>query len=170
MERELAAYCSGELDPAARDRVRLHLEVCAGCRAELAREREIREVLGSLPRGSFPPELAHRIEAATWGPAPAAPAAGRRTRLTAALILAAAGLAAALLLPGPRTAFGPKQVWTKEEIAEGRREVMFTLALTSQVIDRTRRDAVVEVFADKLPHAIDESFKMVKPTISGGKE
>ena len=88
--------------------------------------------------------------------------------MTAVLVLAAASLAVALLVPALRPVSGPDHAWTEEEIATARQEVMFTLALTARVIDRTQKDAVVDVFADKLPRAIKESFKLVKPTISGG--
>ncbi|MEN8007528.1 MAG: zf-HC2 domain-containing protein [Candidatus Krumholzibacteriota bacterium] len=168
IELELAAFCSGELDPAERKLVQDHLNRCADCRAELAREMNLRATLGSLPRATAPAGLAERI---LEDPAPAAEhRSSRRTgrRRLAAMGLAAAGLAAVLLLPVLHTGPAPEQTWTDQEIAAARQEVLYTLALTAKVIDRTQRDTVIEIFADKLPHAIDESFKAIKPTTSGG--
>ena len=168
IELELAAYCSGELDSSARDTVRLHLDECAACRAELGREMELRGALGSLPKAEVPDVLEHRIRAATVQATVPFPLRRSRGRLTAGLVLAAASLAIALLVPALRPGSGPDRAWTEEEIAAARQDVMYTLALTARVIDRTQKDAVVDVFADKLPRAINDSFKMVKPTTSGG--
>ncbi len=168
IELELAAYCSGELDPAGMDMVRRHLAGCALCREELGRELEIRGILGTLPEHEFPEDLEHRIKAAALRPVASIPPARHRRRMTAVLVLAAASLAVALLVPALDPVSGPDQSWTEEEIAAARQEVMFTLALTAKVIDRTQKNTMVDVFADKLPHAIDESFKMVKPKTPGG--
>ena len=169
IELELVAYCSGELDPAEQDMIRNHLDGCASCQAELGREMEIRDILGSLPKNGIPDALERRIKATAHHSVETIPSAGNRKRMTAVLVLAAASLAVALLVPTLRPVSGPDQAWTAEEIAAARQEVMFTLALTAKVIDRTQKNAVVDVFADKLPHAINESFKMVKPKTSGGK-
>ncbi len=168
IELELVAYCSGELDTAEQEMVRRHLDGCASCREELGREMELRGILGSLPVKEFPHALELRIKATAIQSVETTPAVRNRKRMTAVLALAAAGLAVALLVPALRPVSGPDQTWTEQEIAAARREVMFTLALTAKVIDRTQKDAMVDVFADKLPHAIDESFKMVKPKTSGG--
>ncbi len=169
IELELVAYCSGELDPAEKGMIRNHLDGCASCRAELDREMELRRILGSLPKENIPDVLDSRIMAAANPSVATLPAGRSRKRLTAGLALAAASLAIALLVPTLRPGSEPEQAWTQEEIATARQEVMYTLALTAKVIDRTQKDAVVNVFADKLPRAINESFKMVKPTTSGGK-
>lgn len=168
IELELVAYCSGELDPAERDQVRRHLDDCSGCREELNREMEIRQTLGTLPLHAAPLNLEHRIREAATQPGATRTRIGNRGRFTAGLALAAASLAIALLVPALRPAQGPDQDWTEAEIATARQEVMFTLSLAAKVIDRTQKNAVVNVFADKLPRAIDDSFKMVKPTNSGG--
>ncbi len=168
IELELVAYCSGELDPAGMDTVRRHLDGCALCREELGREMEIRGILGSLPQEECPEALERLINAAAPRSVTSISSARNRRRMTAVLVLAAASLAVALLVPALDPVSGPAQSWTEEEVASARQEVMFTLALTVKVIDRTRKDTMVDVFADKLPHAIDESFKTVKPKTSGG--
>lgn len=162
IELEIVAYCSGELEPAERDMVRQHLDGCPACRAELGQEMELRRTLGTLPAEAAPAVLEQRIKAATRRPE------RNRRRLTAALALAAASLAIALILPAMRPAGESDGTWSDAEIAAARQEVMYTLALTARVIGRTEKTAVVDVFADKLPRAIDQSFKMVKPTTSGG--
>ena len=175
IELELVAYGSGDLSPADRDRVRNHLDSCDECRAELVREMNLRETLAGLPRASAPvglDDLIHR----------AIPSAGNRTgsrkeryRLVTAFAVVAASLALAFILPALRPTSGPaptasdgQQAWTEREIAVGREEVMFSLSLATRILDRTQKDAVIEVFSDRLPRAVNESLKLIKPTNSGG--
>jgi anti-sigma factor RsiW len=175
IEIELAAYAGGELGSAERKRVRSHLDGCAECRAELAREMNLRETLGALPTANVPADLDDRIRAAIQPAGNGIPSRRYRHRLAAALTVAAAGLALALILPALRPAavpepiaVGPRRTWTHEEITAAREEVMFSLALTARVLDRTQKDAVIEVFANQLPHLVNRSLKFVKPTTSGG--
>ena len=91
-----------------------------------------------------------------------------RHRLAAAITVAAAGLALALILPKPDQDSSPQQTWTDMEIAVAREEVMFTLELTAQVLDRTQKNAIIEVFANQLPNSVNESLKLNKPETSGG--
>jgi len=175
IEIELAAYAGGELDSAESRRVRSHLDGCAECRAELAREMNLRETLGALPTANAPTDLEDRIRAAIQTAGNGVPSRWHRHRLAAALTVSAAGLALALILPALRPASGPESItvgptrtWTDEEITAAREEVMFSLALTARVLDRTRKEAVIEVFANQLPGAVNRSLKFVKPTTSGG--
>jgi anti-sigma factor RsiW len=168
IELELAAYGSGELGPTEQDLVRNHLDHCPACRGELAREMNLRDTLGSLPMASAPVDLNNRINSAVF-PTGKNPGALRgRVRLASAVTLVAASLAVVLLLPALRPVSNPDPTWTQEEIAAARQDVVFTLALTAKVINRTQKDAVVDVFADRLPNAINESFKKAKLTTSGG--
>ena len=175
IEIELAAYTGGELGPAEHELVRGHLDGCAECRAELAREMNLRETLGTLPTADVPADLDVRIRAAIQSAGNGLPSRRYRHRLAAALTVAAACLALALILPALRPAagpepiaVGPRRTWTDQEIAAAREEVMFSLALTARVLDRTQKDAVIEVFANQLPHAVNRSLKFVKPKTSGG--
>ena len=168
MELELAAYAGGELDPAQRGRIGSHLDGCAGCRAELAREMTLRETLGGLPTATPPADFDDRILAAI-------PAAGadshswwHQNRLAAALTAVAAVVAVVVILANPGRNSGQQQIWTDGEIAAAREEVMFSLALTARVLDRTQKEAIIEVFANQLPNSVNESLKIVKPTTSGG--
>jgi hypothetical protein len=73
-----------------------------------------------------------------------------------------------LLLPNMRQAADPEPAWTAAEMASARQDVRYTLALTAKVINRTQKETMVEVFADRLPNAINDSFKKVKLTNTGG--
>jgi anti-sigma factor RsiW len=166
IELELVAYCSGELDLVERDLVERHLDGCASCREELARETRLRSTLGKMPAQACPEILVSRIEAAAAPLGSVAAIPRQRSRwLPTLAFAAAAGLALVLLLP----ASGPQQEWTEQEIAAARKDLMYTLALTAEVFDRTQKNTMIEVFADKLPHAINKSFKKMKPTTTGGK-
>ncbi len=168
IELELAAYAGGELDPAQQKLVASHLDGCAGCRAELAREMTLRETLGGLPTAIPPVDFDNRIMAAI-------PTAGtdshswwRQNRLAAGLTAAAAVMAFVFILGNPGQDSGPQQTWTDREIAAAREEVMFSLALTARVLDRSQKNVIIEVFANQLPNSVNESLKRIKPTTSGG--
>ncbi|MCK9996852.1 MAG: zf-HC2 domain-containing protein [Candidatus Krumholzibacteria bacterium] len=168
IEIELAAFAGGELGPTEREQVRCHLNECAECRAELAREMTLRETLGGLPGASSPVNLDNRIRAAVHAAEPDSPSLWSRYRLGTAITIAAAGLALALILPNPGRGPAPQQSWTDKEIAAAREEVVFSLALTARVLDRTQKSAIIEVFANQLPNSVNESLKLNKPAISGG--
>jgi anti-sigma factor RsiW len=166
IELELGAYAGCELDNGTRVMVRAHLESCASCREELAREKHLHRTLRTIPTVSAPPELESRIQLAIQAGRPARKPVWKTHRLTAAVMLAAASLAVALLVPGLLTSPAPE--WSEQEIAAGRQDVMYTLVLTAKILDHTRKDTLVDVFADKLPQAINDSFKMTKSNNSGG--
>ena len=168
IEIELAAFAAGETDPVERDQVRSHLDECAGCRAELAREMNLRETLARLPAASAPANLDHRIRTAIQTARADSRSRRSRHRLAAAVTVVAASLALALILPKPGQESSPQQTWTDMEIAAAREEVMFTLGLTAQVLDRTQKEAIIEVFANQLPNSVNESLKLDKPETSGG--
>ena len=168
IEIELAAYAVGELDPVDHETVRSHLDGCAECREELAREMTLRETLGGLPTACAPATLDNRIMAAIHTSESDSRSRWSRHRLAAAITVAAAGLALALILPKPGQDSSPQQTWTDMEIAAARDEVMFTLGLTAQVLDRTQKNAIIEVFANQLPNTVNESLKLNKPETSGG--
>lgn len=168
IEMELAAYASGELEPAGRESVRRHLDGCTECRAELAREMILRETLGGLSEASPPAILDTRIMGAVHTAGTDSRSRWSRHRLTAAITVAAASLALALILPYQGRDSAPQQTWTDMEIAAARQEVIFTLGLTAQVLDRTQKNAIIEVFANQLPNSVNESLKLAKPETSGG--
>ena len=168
IERELSAYLRGDLAPESKKLVRDHLDRCPPCRAELVRETNLGQVLASLPRPDAPAELESRLATEINSADGLGHRRAGRGRLTAAVLAAAACLAVALLVPSLRPGYQPPPTWSEQEIAAGRRDVLYSLALTAHILDRTRKEAVVEVFADRLPRAINESLKTVKPNNSGG--
>ncbi len=168
IEIELAAYAAGEIDPAEREKVRCHLDGCAECRAELGREITLRETLGGLPAATTPAILEHRIRAAVHTAGADSHSRWSRHRLVAAIAVAAASLALVLILPNAGRESSPQQTWTDMEIAAAREEVMFTLGLAARVLDRTQKNAIIEVFANQLPNSVNESLKLSKPETSGG--
>ena len=168
IEIELAAYAAGELGPVELGQVRDHLDGCSGCRGELARENTLRETLGGMPAASAPMNLDSRIRSAIRTSGAESHSRWYRHRLAAAITVAAASLALALILPNMDRDSTPHQTWSDMEIAAAREEVMFTLGITTQVLDRTQKNAIIEVFGNQLPNSVNESLKLIKPATSGG--
>ncbi len=141
---------------AAAGEVARHLDGCRSCRAELAREQELRATLGSLPTVACPSGIGDFVPArAARRPA--------RGRIWGWSLAAAAGVAAVMLgVLYPRDQ-EPRRTWTEAELAEARHDMITTLSLTADAIDRGRRAAVVEVFGERLPRAVTGSLKLRSP-------
>lgn len=63
MQRRLAAYCGGDLEPTERQQLEQHLADCPACRAELADLQTTVRLLRSTPEVEPPPWLTGRIMA-----------------------------------------------------------------------------------------------------------
>lgn len=162
---ELAPYAAEELDAGTRASVAEHLADCPDCRRELARERDLRRSLASLPPLACPPEVGRRVLAAVA----AEQAAARRRRWTAGagVGLAAAALAGALLLrPGAPVA--PTTTYSPEQIAAARRELIQTVTLTARVLDQAGRGTIANVFSERLPAAVAGSLRLLDDPTRGG--
>jgi len=153
---ELAAYDSDELDAAGTAAVERHLDGCRACRTELRYEREIRASLGALPTAACPPGVGDFVPSAP-------PRRVARKRVWSWSLAAAAALVAAVLGGLATRAPSPQPNWTDAELAAARQEMIFTLSLTADAIDRGRRAAVVEVFGERLPRAVTGSLKLKSP-------
>lgn len=163
----LTEYAAGDLDPATNDTVRLHLDGCAGCRAELQREFQLRELMGALPVRYLP------LDVADLAPAPSqvAGTAGRLRRWLAPSAAIAAMLALVLLAgrfgPGPdrkpqpalRAEAPASSRWSEQDVERAQDQVEYTLALTARLLKRSEQSTVQEVFGNHLPRAITDSLR-----------
>lgn len=173
-DMQLAAYAAVELSEPELGAVRDHLARCGKCRAELAREQELRAVLGSLPAAICPAAVSDAVtqRISTGQSRRSAPLTDRSragARWPAALGLVAAAILAILLVPGllresppagpPAAGIGePGEPFSRAEIEQARREFIMTLALAADVLDRSRDRTVVDVFGAQLPRAISSSL------------
>jgi anti-sigma factor RsiW len=152
---QLTEYAAGDLSPPAAAVVARHVDACPACRRELELERSLRATLGSLPVAACPAGIGG------FTPAAAGPSR-RRTRWPWGVgIAAAAGLAAVLV--GGFLDRGPAPEFTAAEIAAARQDVAYTLGLAARVLERSQREAVVDVFGDTLPRAVTGSLKLKSP-------
>jgi anti-sigma factor RsiW len=174
IEIQLTAYAAGELDAQDAALVAAHLAACSACREEVARETLLRRTMGSLPDQPCPAGVSRELndlDASRRRPRDHRTA---RSHWPGGLGLVAAAVLAIVLLPGllrqpeaePEVAV-PVQRWTNEEIADARKDMLYTLALTAAVLDRTSKSAMADVFGDRIPQAVTGSFK-VKSTTRGG--
>lgn len=166
---QLTAYAAGELTEPDLGAVESHLKRCADCRAELAREKELRDLLGGLPTADCPDTVTHFLKGAV--PSDEDKSSERRFGWwPAGLGMIAAALLAVLLIPGLLN--NPDQTddllaqaqidaheYTAAEISQARRDVIATLALAADVLERSRENTVVDVFGARLPRVINGSLR-----------
>lgn len=161
IELELAGFAAGELDPGPAGQVARHLAGCAGCRDELARELRLRGTLAGLPLVAAPDRLG-ALEAT-------GPRRRRRPWVHPGLGgLAAAAVLLALLagLPGPAPVV---TAYTPDQVAAARRDAAWTLVLAARILERSERNALFDVFGQRLPRAVAESLGGPAPTPEGGQ-
>ncbi len=163
---QLTAYAAGELTEPDLGAVENHLKRCADCRAELAREKEMRSLLGGLPTAECPDSVTNFLHGVL--PLEEDSNSNRFGWWPAGMGLVAAALLAVLLIPGlmgdtTETERLVAQVetheFTADEISQARHDVIATLALAADVLERSRDNAVVEVFGARLPRIINESLR-----------
>ena len=151
---QLTEYAAGDLPAAEAAAVAKHLDGCPACRRELGTEQALRATLGSLPVASCPPGIGDFR--------PTAAPVRRRSPLPWGVGFAAAAGRAAVLLGGFLDR-EPAAEFSAAEIAAARHDVIYTLGLAADVIERSQRETVVDVFGDKLPRAVTGSLKMKSP-------
>jgi anti-sigma-K factor RskA len=96
-EELLGPYLLGELSVEEEHELERHLEECSRCRGELARARQIHDLLRELAAGGPSPELKDRVLAQVGGGTPARSRGGWRLWVPAAALLVVALLGAGLL-------------------------------------------------------------------------
>jgi anti-sigma factor RsiW len=166
---QLTAYAAGELTEPDLGAVESHLARCADCRAELAREKELRDLLGGLPTAECPDTVTHFLNGV--GQLDEDISSERRFGWwPAGLGMIAAALLAVLLIPGlldnadqtdglVAQANSDAHEFTAAEISQARRDVIATLALAADVLERSRENTVVDVFGARLPRVINGSLR-----------
>jgi len=169
-ELKLADYAAGDLQQPDLGVVDTHLEICADCRAELAREMELRTVLGEMPTVACPDSVTQFFGDLLESDVQPSVQHNRANWWPAGLGLIAAALLAVLMVPGLLTGPPqPQQVATNDsdislgfsaaEIAQARHDVIATLAMAAEILDRSRDNTVVNVFGSRLPEAITGSLR-----------
>lgn len=173
----LTEYEARELDPAEVAVVETHLETCAECRAELAREKFLRGTLADLPVVPCPQKVTAKIMAATQDQAESAEPQPESRRLGRVLSWAAAAAAVVLIMTSPmvgdRSSHDPGQLavheFTPEEIQAARQDAQRGLLLTARILNRTERATVKEVFGHTLPESLSRPIKSLINTPEGGQ-
>lgn len=145
----LSAFAARELSEIEVRRVEAHLAACPTCRAELARELRLRELMQELPLVRCPDRVVARIEAVVESERhPGGVRASLRPHYLGAALLAAAMVLLALWLPlRPEKPEAPAAVLattadkpsSPADLDQARQEIARALALTAAVIDRTEQ-------------------------------
>jgi anti-sigma factor RsiW len=143
----LEPFVDGDLPPAVADRLRVHLETCRSCAAELALAERIQSELRALPQLDCPPEILERVRRQGGEVVPFRP---RQTRLPLRVAAAAAML---VLTLGGGALFvrsqQPRQP-SAAEIAQATREARYALAYIGKVSRHTGLDLRDDVLARRL--------------------
>jgi len=166
IESMLTEYLSDELGPLERAIVDEHLAECLACRAELAAAREIGGGVAAMPTVNCPDHLSRDILAAVDADSAGRPWPKQRSRAGlwrrssspwgwAGLAgTVAAAVLLAMVLPrrapeSPDVAALPAADSTRAttvEVERARRELLWTLAYTASVIDRSEKRSIADVW------------------------
>lgn len=171
----LTEFAAGELLPAEQAQVTRHLVGCRPCREEAARETQLRSMLGALPSVPCPERLTAAIRQQTVDVAVPVPGPLAWLSPSVRMGLVAAALMIAILAPGlfrpspdGQVAPATESAWSQQDIAAARKDMLYTLGLTAEVLNRSSRNSMADVFGDRIPQAINGSLKL-KPLNPGGK-
>jgi hypothetical protein len=132
----LEPWMDGDLPPEEEARVRIHLDSCPSCAAELTLARAIQSELRSLPLPDCPPEVLERVrragegEVVPFGRPERRIARPFRAALAAAMLAAAVGGSLFFLHPFRNEEPDP------EEVARATEEARYALAYIGQVSRR----------------------------------
>jgi len=150
-------YVDGDLEPAEAARLRVHLESCRACAAELALARRIQAELRALPQLDCPPEIVERVrregaQGAQILPfrspvrrGTGLPFRGARLGAAAALLALALGGGALFL----RSQQQPKQP-SAAEVARATQQARYALAYLGRVSRQASLDVRDDVLARRV--------------------
>ena len=161
----LEPWLDGDLPAGQAARVRVHIDRCAGCAAELDLAARIQSELRSLPQHDCPPEVLQRVfntgrggrgEVVPFEPrrrARPGAAQGFRIAVAAALLAAIVGGVSFLIPERPPASPSP------DEVAQATREARLALAYVGQVTRRAGLDLRDDVLRQRL---IDPTTRSVR--------
>ena len=183
IELLLAEYAAGDLPAETYRQVGDHLAGCAQCRDELELETRLRGRLASLPSPGLSAGAIRRLQRIPQaaGRRQAGDPYHRRPWLPVAGLLAAAAVLLVILLPttahrpvadrlaAETVSPTPSSELSPDQIAMVRREALWSVAKTVQIIDRSERSTLSEVFGRRLPQTITGSLRQALPNTQGGQ-
>lgn len=157
----LEPYVDGDLPRETAERLRVHLESCRSCAAELALAQRIQTELRALPQLDCPPEILERVRSQGAEVVPFRP---RRTGLPLSVAAAAATLAlalggGALFVHFQQPSQQPRQP-SATEIAQATAEARYALAYIGRVSRRTGLDLRDDVLARRLVRPATRSLSL----------
>jgi anti-sigma factor (TIGR02949 family) len=140
----------GDLSAGEADRLRVHLESCTACAAELALAERVQRELRSLPQPDCPPEVIERVVRAGRGEVVPFPSRERTWRqriaaVAAVLMLAVGGGSLFVHLQHQRL-----QDQRERQVAQATREARFALAYLGKATHRIGLDVRDEVLQKRL--------------------
>jgi anti-sigma factor (TIGR02949 family) len=141
----------GDLTPEESARLRVHLEGCAACAAELALAGRVQAGLRALPQPDCPPELIARVVRTGRGEVVAFPGRVRtlRTRFAAAAAVAALAVGGGSLFVHLQH-LQQRAASRQAQVAEATREARFALACIGRATRKAGLDVRDEVLQKRL--------------------
>jgi anti-sigma factor RsiW len=173
----LERYLDGDLAATAAATVATHLAECPICRAEVERERILRDSLAGLPELSLTTaqrqkvaQVSQRRRRLPWPRiqrlAPQRSWRWRALPVASALLIIITWLA--LLAPRQRTSH-PAAPYSQAEILAARQQAKYTLVFALQLVNEAEKEAVADLFGDQLPQTIMKSLPKTVSTSRGGE-
>lgn len=174
----MASYVGDELDEKATAQLEEHLNHCSECRAELARENQLRQTLAQMPLEVCPQRVTRKILEQIEGPESPQekprpiPNLHRQWTSYTGWVAAAAAVFLLVVNPWAENAPSPESArpqYTAQEIQAARQDLKYSLRLTAAIIKDTERSTVKEVFGNKLSQSLSRSIKTLMTTPEGGQ-
>lgn len=168
----LPDYLEGQLPAAMVSEVQSHLQACPECSAELEIEKQLRELLATMPLIACPAEVNERILAHIVLE-PTGRAAGKsQVPWRALTVLAAACLALFVFWTRPETAdqpqaAGPTEPPSAAEVEIAGQEARWALAQVAIVLSQHEATTIDQVFGRVIPDAVTGSLIRITKNLQG---
>ena len=173
----LDPFLDGDLRGKEKSRVRKHLKECPSCRSEVTKEREVVEMLTTLPEIRCPEKVVRRIEEATLDQEKKDSLLNRMKFFaesvhwrTVTVGVAAAAIVFLFVVHPYSDRDQPFQSpYSQEEVLKARNQAKWSLAHIAKMMNKTEREVVENVLLKKLPQTVRKSIRNAVPLFQGGQ-
>jgi predicted anti-sigma-YlaC factor YlaD len=169
-------YFDGALSRKDKKRLQAHLQLCEACRLEFQKEKHMIENLEGMPTFQCPEKVVQRIAELTYLREEKSPRMKIREFLSKSKgwRLAVVGTAAmALMILIVWYAFKEPEepiqaTYSEADLLKAREQAKWSLVYVTQMIQKSEKEVVDEIFMKELPETVRNALKNTIPIFRGG--